>query len=81
VVANPVPIDQQLDPQAHAVLLAGALAAADREGIRGKAVTPFLLDQVYLASKGASLEANISAVRNNVSLAAQIAHAWAATGE
>ena len=35
-------------------------------GIRGKAVTPFLLDHLYQASGGASLEANIWAVRNNV---------------
>jgi pseudouridine-5'-phosphate glycosidase len=79
VLANPVPVDHQLDPATHAASLAEALAAADRDGIRGKAVTPYLLDHVYLASGGASLEANISAVRNNVSLAARVASAWAAT--
>ncbi len=76
VVANPVPEEHQLDPQAHAALLADALAVAEREGIRGKAVTPFLLDQIYLASRGDSLEANIWAVRNNVALAARIAREW-----
>jgi pseudouridine-5'-phosphate glycosidase len=77
VVANPVPLEHQLDPQTHDALLADALAAAEREGIHGKAVTPFLLDHVYVASGGASLEANIWAVRNNVALAARIARAWA----
>ena len=50
VIANPVPVEHQLDPQIHDALLAEALAAADRQAIRGKAVTPFLLDHVYLAS-------------------------------
>ena len=76
VVANPVPVEHQLDPQAHEALLAEALAAADREQVRGKAVTPFLLDHFYVASAGASLEANLWAVRNNVSLAARIARCW-----
>jgi pseudouridine-5'-phosphate glycosidase len=77
VVANPVPVEHQLDPETHKTLLADALAAAERDGVRGKAVTPFLLDHVYLASGGASLEANIWAVRNNVALAARIARSWA----
>jgi pseudouridine-5'-phosphate glycosidase len=77
VVANPVPLEHQLDPQTHGALLKEALAAADSLGVRGKAVTPFLLDHIYVASGGASLEANIWAVRNNVALAARIARAWA----
>ena len=81
VIANPVPVGHQLDPETHDALLAQALAAADRDGIRGKAVTPFLLDHIYRASGGASLEANIWAVRNNVALAARIARAWAETDE
>ena len=81
VIANPVPVEHQLDPVTHDALLADALAAADREGVHGKAVTPFLLDHVYVASGGASLEANIWAVRNNVALAARIARAWVETNE
>ncbi len=81
VIANPVPVEHQLDPETHDALLADALAVADRDGIHGKAVTPFLLDHLYLASGGASLEANIWAVRNNVALAARIARAWAETDE
>jgi pseudouridine-5'-phosphate glycosidase len=77
LIANPVPIEHELDPELHDALLDQALAAAKNQGIYGKAVTPFLLDQVYVASGGASLEANIWAVRNNVALAARIARAWA----
>jgi pseudouridine-5'-phosphate glycosidase len=79
VIANPVPVEHQQDPQSHDALLAEALDAADRGGIRGKAVTPFLLDRIFMASAGASLEANIWAVRNNVALAARIARAWVGT--
>jgi pseudouridine-5'-phosphate glycosidase len=80
VVANPVPAEHQLDPATHEALLAEALADAVSGGIRGKAVTPFLLDHIYRASGGASLEANIWAVRNNVAVAGEIALAWADEG-
>jgi pseudouridylate synthase len=80
VVANPVPAEQQLDPESHDILLAAALEAALQAGIGGKAVTPFLLDHIYRASGGASLEANVAAVRNNVAVAADVALAWSETG-
>ena len=73
----PIAAERQSEEFSAGALLADALAAAEREGIHGKAVTPFLLDHVYVASGGASLEANIWAVRNNVALAARIARAWA----
>jgi pseudouridine-5'-phosphate glycosidase len=76
VVANPVPVEHQLDPDLHRELLASASAAAERAGVRGKAVTPYLLDRIYRESGGASLEANIWAVKNNVKVAAEIAKAW-----
>lgn len=73
VVANPVPIGQQWDPAAHDRVLAAALAAAEEQGIRGKAVTPFLLSFIVDASGGVSLEVNLNIARNNVQLAAEIA--------
>lgn len=79
VVANPVPADQQLDPAWHDRLLAEALADALAQGVKGQAVTPFLLDHLQRASRGESLEANIAAVRNNVLVAAAIARARAAS--
>ncbi|MGH9294171.1 MAG: pseudouridine-5'-phosphate glycosidase [Acidimicrobiales bacterium] len=79
VVANPVPRDQGLDPSLHEELLAAAVAAVERAGVRGNAVTPFLLDHIEKASGGASLEANLAAVRNNVQVAAGIAQLWAAS--
>lgn len=80
VVANPLPVEKQLDPQVHDSALAEALAAANAQGIRGKAVSPFLLDYIQRATGGASLDVNIDIASNNVSVGALIAKAWAARG-
>ncbi|MGQ4478875.1 pseudouridine-5'-phosphate glycosidase [Streptomyces sp. SAS_276] len=77
IVANPVPEDEQLDPALHARVLADALHACEAEGITGQAVTPFLLGYLVEHTDGASLSANLAAVRGNVRLAGRIAAAWA----
>lgn len=77
VVANPVPVADQLDPELHDRVLARALAEAEGAGITGQAVTPFLLERLTRWTEGASLEANLAAVRGNVVLAARIAAAYA----
>ncbi|MFD0252486.1 pseudouridine-5'-phosphate glycosidase [Streptomyces sp. NPDC127113] len=77
VVANPVPVEEQLDPALHARVLADALRACEAEGVTGQAVTPFLLDHLVRHTDGASLSANLAAVRGNVRLAARVATAWA----
>jgi pseudouridine-5'-phosphate glycosidase len=76
VVANPIPLEQQWDPAEHDRVLAQAFAAAEAAGVRGKAVTPFLLGYIVDASGGRSLEVNLDIARNNVRLAAEIAIAW-----
>ncbi|WP_329616916.1 pseudouridine-5'-phosphate glycosidase [Streptomyces brevispora] len=78
IVANPVPEEEQLDPALHDRVLAEALESCRELGIAGQAVTPYLLDQLMRRTGGASLEANLAAVRGNVALAARIATAWAA---
>ncbi|MFJ2439894.1 pseudouridine-5'-phosphate glycosidase [Streptomyces sp. NPDC087658] len=75
LVANPVPEELQLDPALHDRVLAEALDDCRDRGITGQAVTPFLLDQLMRRTGGASLEANLAAVRGNVLLAARIAAA------
>jgi pseudouridine-5'-phosphate glycosidase len=77
IVANPVPRELQLDPGLHDRVLADALAAADRRHVTGQAITPFLLGYLTDHTHGASLEANLAAVRGNVALAAAIAVHWA----
>ncbi|MEX5636283.1 pseudouridine-5'-phosphate glycosidase [Parafrankia sp. FMc2] len=78
VVANPVPAGQALDPAVHDEVLRTALRRADEQGLRGKAVTPFLLATFHTETGGASLEVNLAVVRNNAAVAAEIAIAWAA---
>ena len=77
VVANPVPEDKAWNKADHDRVLATAFAAADQEGVRGKEVTPFLLQYIVQASGGKSLEVNLDLARNNVSVAADIAVAYA----
>jgi pseudouridine-5'-phosphate glycosidase len=75
VVANP--IDEPLDQDLHDRVLESGLAAAAEQGVRGKDVTPFLLDHFHRQTDGASLEANVRLVLRNATLAAQIACATA----
>nr|WP_202515700.1 MULTISPECIES: pseudouridine-5'-phosphate glycosidase [unclassified Streptomyces] len=76
IVARPVPEAEQLDPELHARVLADALRDCAERGVTGQAVTPFLLDHLVRHTGGASLSANLAAVRGNVRLAARIAGAW-----
>jgi pseudouridine-5'-phosphate glycosidase len=78
VVANPLPADEQLDPALHDRVLADALTAAEQAGVRGKAVTPFVLDHLHRASDGATLAVNVRLVLRNAELAGRIAAELAA---
>ena len=59
--------------QSRAIAVFRRLAEAEAQGISAKAVTPFLLDRIFTATRGRSLDANIALVLNNARLAAQIA--------
>lgn len=78
VVAHPLPTDEQLDPAEHDRVLAAGLSRAEREGVAGSAVTPFLLAHFHAATGGASLAANVRIIERNAALAAQVAVALAA---
>jgi pseudouridine-5'-phosphate glycosidase len=78
LVANPLPADRQLDPAVHDRALDGALRAAAAAGIRGKAVTPYLLAHMQRVTEGASVAVNLDVARGNIALAAQVAVAWSA---
>ena len=71
IVANPV--KNQMDKKLHDSILASGLASAEKEGITGKAVTPFLLEHFHTASDGDSLRVNIEIIKSNSALAADIA--------
>lgn len=77
LVANPVPVDEQLDPELHQRVLREAWQAAEERGVVGHDVTPFLLDRIQRSTGGRSLDANIAAYRNNVAVGCDIARAVA----
>jgi len=76
LIANPLPTALQLDPGVLDDALEQALADAAEQGVRGKAVSPFLLDRIQEATGGASVAVNLQIARGNIGLAAQIARAW-----
>ncbi len=75
LVANPIPTEDQIPAETLAPIIAQAQADADAHGIKGKAVTPYLLQRIFELTEGRSLTANIALVRNNARLAGAIAKA------
>jgi pseudouridine-5'-phosphate glycosidase len=73
LLANPLPVEEQLDPQLHARTLAEGLELLARDRITGKAVTPFLLAHFHESTGGRSLAVNVRIILRNAALAAQIA--------
>ena len=78
LVANPLPETDQLDPALHDRLLADALDAAAAASVRGKDITPFLLDYIHEHTGRTSVAVNLDIVRGNCKLGAEIARAWSA---
>ena len=76
LVANPLPPGRQLDPEVLSGALEAALVAAAEAGIRGKAVSPFLLDRIQQVTGGASVAVNLDIARGNIDLAAKISQSW-----
>ncbi len=73
VIANPIPDSHSMDKEHIDNVIALALKKAEDNHITGKDITPFLLNEIQLATKGQSLEANLELVYNNALLAAKIA--------
>ncbi|MFY8255029.1 MAG: pseudouridine-5'-phosphate glycosidase [Candidatus Planktophila sp.] len=71
IVANPVA--KEMDRARHDAILKSGLAGAAKNGIVGKAVTPYLLEHFHTASEGESLQVNIEIIKSNSALAADIA--------
>jgi len=76
VLANPIAPADEMDRALHDRVLAAGLAAAAAIGVRGKDVTPFLLDFFHRETHGASIAANIALVLSNARLAAEVAVAF-----
>lgn len=75
VVANPIPGTDEMPLELYARALRHALDDAVTEGIRGRAVTPFLLERMRAVTGGESVRANLALLRNNARVAAKLAAA------
>jgi len=75
LIANPIPEEYAMPEDTIHQCIEAALLDAEKQNVRGKAVTPFLLDRIKVLTKGESLNANIQLVLNNARLGAKIAAA------
>jgi pseudouridylate synthase len=73
VLANPVPAEHELGRAQHDRVLAEGLAELEAAGIRGKQVTPFLLEYFHRETGGASLDANVALILDNARVAGAVA--------
>lgn len=78
LIGNPIPEEYGMDNAYMERVIGEALAEAERAGVRGKAITPFLLARVKALTGGASFEANVQLALNNAQAAARIAKALCA---
>ena len=73
VIANPIPVADEMPLELYERALESALHTAQAEGVRGRAVTPFLLEAMRRITAGESVQANRSLLRHNARVAAQLA--------
>ena len=77
LIANPIPEEAALPAAQIGTAIEDALALAARDGISGKALTPFLLSELARTTGGASVRANRALALNNVRVGAALAKACA----
>ena len=75
VVANPIPVDAEIPAADIATAIEDALATASAAGVRGAALTPFVLGRIAVVTEGRSIPANLALAENNAIVAVQIARA------
>jgi pseudouridine-5'-phosphate glycosidase len=73
----PVPAENEIPRDELEIVLQGCLNAAERQKMKGKNLTPFLLSEMSARSGGKTLEANIALLKNNAKVASQVAAALA----
>jgi pseudouridine-5'-phosphate glycosidase len=78
LIANPIPETSEIPAGIMSGYISEAITRATKNGVTGKAVTPYLLAEMLDITKGTSLKANIALVENNARLAAKIAVALSA---
>ena len=76
LITNPIPEEYAMDVNVINTAINTALMDAQRDGIKGKEVTPYLLKKIVELTGGDSLESNIQLVLNNARVGAEIAKAY-----
>jgi pseudouridylate synthase len=80
LIANPIPASDELPAEIYERALETALSDAEKRHLRGRGVTPFLLERLRTLSEGESVRANLALLTNNARVAAQLARALARSG-
>lgn len=73
LIANPIPAEYEMPTEIIEGHIQKALDDAAKQNIKGKEVTPFILQHIASHTQGESLEANIALIKNNARVAAEIA--------
>lgn len=73
LIANPIPIADEMDTPLYDRALETALSEAATHHVRGRAVTPFLLHRMRAVTGGQSVRANVALLRHNAQVAAALA--------
>ena len=73
LIANPIPIANEMASELYDRALHTALSEAETRGVRGRAVTPFLLDRMRAITGGDSVRANLALLEHNAQVAAALA--------
>lgn len=73
LIANPIPVQFEIAADVIEKHIQEALVAAKEKNIKGKEITPFLLQYIANYTKGESLDANIALIKNNAEAGARVA--------
>jgi len=73
IIANPVPEEYALSMEYMNEMIEEAVKVAEKDGVKGKKLTPYLLNKIKELTGGKSLKANIELVKNNARVGAKIA--------
>ena len=73
VIGNPIAAENELPHDIYEQALAAALEAAEKGGVKGRDVTPFLLEQMRQLTDGRSVAVNEALLVNNARVAAELA--------
>jgi pseudouridine-5'-phosphate glycosidase len=80
LIANPIPATDEISLDEMEPVVAAAVESAEASGVRGAALTPFLLGQIAMATGGRGVDANLALARHNAAVGARIAVELATLG-